>query len=96
MLYSFLALGSVGDGLPKMTRQLSMKNRSSQRSFIVNVFVAQEVLRIQSAIKQTISNEDPDVVMFVEFSDEHEENLKDYINEKYPYFDKTNRSRIFG
>jgi hypothetical protein len=34
--------------------------------------------------------------MFVEFSDEHEENLKDYINEKYPYFDKTNRSRIFG
>lgn len=48
------------------------------------------------AIKQTISNEDPDVVMFVEFSDEHEENLKDYINEKYPYFDKTNRSRIFG
>jgi hypothetical protein len=48
------------------------------------------------AIKQTISNEDPDVVMFAEFSDEHEENLKDYINEKYPYFDKTNRSRIFG
>ena len=47
------------------------------------------------AIKDSIQKENPDVVMFVEFSDEHEDNLKRFINEKYPYYDKTNRSRIF-
>ena len=47
------------------------------------------------AIKEKIQQENPDIAMFVEFSDEHENNLKEFINENYPYYDKTNRSRIF-
>ena len=54
-----------------------------------------KTLNFNDKIKETIQSEDPDIVMFVEFSDEHEDWLKDFINEHYPYYDKTNRSRIF-
>ena len=49
-----------------------------------------------SWIIASIESENPDVVMFVEYSDEHENWLKDYFSEKYPYYDKTNWSRIYG
>lgn len=47
-------------------------------------------------IKNTIKENDPDVVMFVEFSDEHEEGLRDFVSENFPYYDKTNWSKIYG
>ena len=48
------------------------------------------------SIKKSILDENPDVVMFVEFSDAHEEWLRDFVAENYPYYDKTNWSKIYG
>ena len=49
-----------------------------------------------SWIIASIEKENPDVVMFVEYSDAHENWLKEYFSEKYPYYDKTNWSKIYG
>ena len=49
-----------------------------------------------SGIIDTIKTEDPDVVMFVEFSDEHEKWLREFVSENYPYYDKTNWTVIYG
>lgn len=48
-----------------------------------------------SWIISIIHEENPDVVMFVEFSDEHEIWLKEFVSENYPYYDKTNWSKIY-
>ena len=48
------------------------------------------------AIKQTISNEDPDVVMFVEFSDEHEDEMKEFFKENYPYMNRNSWSTMLA
>ena len=46
-------------------------------------------------IEGKILQEDPDVVMFVEYSDEHEEWLKDFVSDNFQYRDKTNWSKIY-
>jgi len=46
-------------------------------------------------IKKTISDTDPDMLMFVEFADHHYEHLKDLLKAKYPYTNNTTRSKTF-
>ena len=46
-------------------------------------------------IKKTISDTDPDMLMFVEFADHHYEHLKDLLQAKYPYTNNTTRSKTF-
>ncbi len=46
-------------------------------------------------IKKTISDNDPDMLMFVEFADHHYEHLKDLLKAKYPYTNNTTRSKTF-
>lgn len=46
-------------------------------------------------IKKTISDNDPDMLMFVEFADHHYDNLKDFLQAKYPYTNNTTRSKKF-
>lgn len=46
-------------------------------------------------IKKTISDNDPDMLMFVEFADHHYDNLKDFLQAKYPYTNSTTRSKKF-
>lgn len=43
----------------------------------------------------TITAYDPDVVMFVEFADHHDEHLKPFLAEHYPYINRTSRSKKF-
>lgn len=47
------------------------------------------------AIKTTISDTDPDMLMFVEFADHHYTNLKNFLQAKYPYTNTTTRSKKF-
>lgn len=47
------------------------------------------------AIKKTISDTNPDVLMFVEFADHHYEHLKDFLQTQYPYTNNTTRSKKF-
>ncbi len=49
-----------------------------------------------SWIINLIEQENPDAVMFVEFSDDHEKALKDFAAKSYKYYDKTNWSKIYG
>lgn len=42
-----------------------------------------------------IDTYNPDVVMFVEFADHHDENLKPFLAERYPYINRTSRSKKF-
>lgn len=46
-------------------------------------------------IEKTISDSNPDVLMFVEFADHHYLHLKDFLQEKYPYTNNTTRSKKF-
>lgn len=45
-------------------------------------------------IKEKILTEDPDLVMFVEFSDFHKKELESFFDEHYPYMNMTTRSKI--
>jgi len=42
-----------------------------------------------------IEQKDPDVVMFVEFADHHDEHIKWFLSQNYPYINRTSRSKKF-
>lgn len=46
-------------------------------------------------IQHIIEDNDPDVLMFVEFADHHYDNLKDLLEKNYPYTNTTSRSKTF-
>lgn len=46
-------------------------------------------------IKKIIENTNPDLVMFVEFSESHYDHLKDFLKANYPYINSTSRSKKF-
>lgn len=46
-------------------------------------------------IKSIIEKENPDLVMFVEFSENHYNHLKDFLKANYPHINSTTRSRKF-
>ena len=48
-----------------------------------------------AAIEKTITDSNPDVIMFVEFSDHHYINLKDFLQTNYPYTNTTTWSKKF-
>jgi len=48
-----------------------------------------------TGIKKTISDNNPDMLMFVEFADHHYDHLKDFLQAKYPYTNSTTRSKKF-
>lgn len=45
-------------------------------------------------LKQKILTENPDIVMFVEFSDVHKQALESFFDEHYPYMNMTTWSKI--
>jgi len=47
------------------------------------------------AIKNIISTNEPDVLMFVEFADHHYDHLKTFLQGKYPYINHITRSKKF-
>lgn len=46
-------------------------------------------------IKYKIQEEKPDIVIFVEFSDQHKQGLQAFLDQHYPYMNTTTRSKIF-
>jgi endonuclease/exonuclease/phosphatase (EEP) superfamily protein YafD len=46
-------------------------------------------------IKASINKYNPDLIMFVEFGEDHYKNLKDFLQEKYPYINSTTWSKKF-
>lgn len=44
------------------------------------------------SLQQRIETENPDIVILVEFSDAHEEEMKDFFYENYPYMNRNSRS----
>lgn len=46
-------------------------------------------------IKKTISDNNPDMLMFVEFADHHYDHLKEFLTTTYPYTNNTTRSKKF-
>ena len=46
-------------------------------------------------IKKLIEEENPDLLMFVEFGENHYNNLKDFLKERYPYINSTTWSKKF-
>ena len=47
-------------------------------------------------LQDKLEEEDPDIVILVEFSDEHEEALKDFFREKYQYMNRNSRSTMLA
>ena len=45
------------------------------------------------AIEDVVSQNDPDVLMFVEFSEDHYLHLGDFLSKKYPFVNRTTRSK---
>ena len=48
------------------------------------------------SLQQKIEQEDPDIVVLVEFSDEHEHEMKDFFKENYPYMNRNSRSTMLA
>jgi len=46
-------------------------------------------------IKNLIEKENPDLIMFVEFGENHYNNLKDFLQKRYPYINSTTWSKKF-
>lgn len=44
------------------------------------------------SLEQKIEQENPDIVILVEFSDNHEKEMKQFFKEKYPYMNRNSRS----
>lgn len=44
------------------------------------------------SLEQKIQQENPDIVILVEFSDDHEKEMKDFFKENYPYMNRNSRS----
>lgn len=44
------------------------------------------------SLEQKIQQENPDIVILVEFSDDHEREMKDFFKENYPYMNRNSRS----
>jgi hypothetical protein len=43
-------------------------------------------------LQQKIEQENPDIVILVEFSDNHENEMKQFFKENYPYMNRNSRS----
>lgn len=48
------------------------------------------------SLKQKIIEENPDIVIMVEFSDEHESEMKEFFKEKYPYVNRNSWSTMLA
>lgn len=48
-----------------------------------------------TGIKETIKTANPDMILFVEFSENHYNHLKDFLQKDYPYINSTTRSQKF-
>ena len=48
------------------------------------------------SLQQKIEEENPDIVVMVEFSDAHEDEMKDYFQENYPYMNRNSRSTMLA
>jgi hypothetical protein len=40
--------------------------------------------------------ENPDIVIMVEFSDEHEDEMKEFFKDNYPYMNRNSRSTMLA
>ena len=48
------------------------------------------------SLQQKIDKENPDIVILVEFSDDHEENMKQFFKENYQYMNRNSRSTMLA
>lgn len=48
------------------------------------------------SLQDKIIQEDPDIVILVEFSDEHETEMKEFFRENYPYMNRNSRSTMLA
>ena len=48
------------------------------------------------SLKDKIIQENPDIVVLVEFSDNHEDEMKDFFKENYPYMNRNSRSTMLA
>ena len=48
------------------------------------------------SLQEKIIEENPDIVVLVEFSDEHEDEMKDFFKENYPYINRNSRSTMLA
>lgn len=49
-----------------------------------------------ASLQKKIEQEDPDIVILVEFSDEHEDEMKEFFKENYPYMNRNSRSTMLA
>ncbi len=47
-------------------------------------------------LQQKIEKENPDIVVLVEFSDNHEDEMKEFFRENYPYMNRNSRSTMLA
>ena len=48
------------------------------------------------SLEQKVIEENPDIVIMVEFSDEHEDEMKEFFKENYPYMNRNSRSTMLA
>ena len=48
------------------------------------------------SLQEKIIEENPDIVVLVEFSDNHEDEMKDFFKENYPYINRNSRSTMLA
>lgn len=48
------------------------------------------------SLQEKIEKENPDIVILVEFSDNHEDEMKEFFKEKYPYMNRNSRSTMLA
>ena len=48
------------------------------------------------SLQDKIIQENPDIVIMVEFSDEHEDEMREFFKEKYPYINRNSRSTMLA
>lgn len=49
-----------------------------------------------NSLQEKINEKNPDIVILVEFSDDHEDEMKDFFKENYPYMNRNSRSTMLA
>jgi len=72
---------------------IRLTNESWIKVFYANIYYKNNNY---THLRQKIEQEDPDIVILVEFSDNHEKEMKELFREKYPYMNRNSRSTMLA
>jgi len=72
--------------------QYTVENRSGTTILFANMYKDNVNY---TGLVDVVEDNNPDIVLFVEFAEHHDENIRSFLTERYPYVNRTTRSALY-